>query len=88
MIIFYTKNGEPDREIYRQGQLLSWAQKMGMGKIGELYWRPDYVLAIYAKRKMPEIEEVCINSRRINSIPDAEMRRATLPTPPWFYWHE
>ena len=88
MIIFYTKNGQPDREIYRQGQLLSWAERAGMSKVGELYWQPDYMLSIYAKQKMPEIKEVCLNSQKVNSIPDAEMRHATLPVPPWFYWHE
>lgn len=88
MIIFYTKNGAPIRDIYLQGLLLSWAEKRGMVKIGDLYWQPDYVLSVYAKCKMPEIEEVCVNSRQINSIPDTEMRRATLPTPPWVYWHE
>lgn len=88
MVIFYTKNGQPDREIYRQGQLLNWAERVGMTKIGELYWQPDYMLSIYAKKPMPEINEICLNSQKLNSIPDAEMRRATLPVPPWFYWHE
>jgi hypothetical protein len=88
MIVFYTKNGQPDSEIYRQGQLLSWAERTGMSKVGELYWQPDYMLAIYAKQRMPEIEEVCATSQKANSIPDTEMRHATLPVPPWFYWHE
>lgn len=88
MVIFYTKDGLPVLDEYRQSQILGWAEKKGFFKVGELYWQPDYMLAIYAKQNMPEIEEVCLNSRLVNSVPDSEMRWATLPVPPWVYWHE
>lgn len=88
MAIFYTKNGAPDLEVYRQGNLFRWATSKGMRKVGDLYWQPDYILSVYAKQAMPEISEVCETSRRLNSIQDHEMRWATLPIPPWTYWHE
>jgi hypothetical protein len=88
MVILFTKNGSPDTSIYRQEQLLGWVEKRGMVKVGDLYWQPDYILSIYAKCKMPEIEEVCSNSRLVNTVPDTEFRRVSLPVPPWTYWHE
>lgn len=88
MVILFTKNGQPDLGIYRQEQLFAWAQKRGMTKVGDLYWQPDYVLSVYSIAKLPEIEEICAQSRRLNSVQDAEMRRVALLMPPWSYWHE
>ncbi len=88
LIAFYATPHSIQKNLFSQHLLLEWATKKGFSYLCDIYWQPDYVLKLYTKQSIPELELLCKKTHLENSITDQEYFKKIMFIPPWHYWHQ
>ncbi|MBI3142956.1 MAG: hypothetical protein HYZ16_09020 [Bacteroidetes bacterium] len=79
--------------LNRSDSLLSptmakWITIKSYNRIGEIYWKPNYTLALYANTGYESITNLCSWSKLRNEIPEEQYLIENFGTLPFTYWHE
>ncbi|MGM0582463.1 MAG: hypothetical protein ACQETL_17425 [Bacteroidota bacterium] len=87
--IFYARphmgirlNDHNQRKIYK------WVKKNEFIELCDIYWKERDPLKVFAKKNIPEIVEVCNNSKQQNEVTEENFVLDTLPYSPFHFWHE
>jgi hypothetical protein len=86
VIAFFANKDGIKFNDYNQQAVYDWAVSNNFKEIGDIYWRPDYMLRIYSRKPINEIEHLCKTSKYFNDIPDRNLLKEAICYPPWKYW--
>lgn len=88
-LVAFHANSEGIRlNSYNQDAIFSWAQSEKLLEICDVYWQKDYMIKIFARARIEEIEKLCVETRKTNSLSNRELFKAFLLPPPWLFWTE
>ena len=73
-------------EFSHQQKVFDWSQEQDFVYLCGIYFTPYYILRVYAKGYIGEIEELCERSQKANDRPDEAFSVESMLNPPWMYW--
>jgi len=87
IVIFRAHTGGIHFDSNYQKTIYNWSKRQGLFEIGDVYWRPGYILRIYSKVNHLAFTETIERSYTRNNI-SVQSYSSHLFTPPWYYWKE
>lgn len=88
LVLLYGNQNGIYSDMGNQATLMAWMNDKGYRHQCAIYWRPDYLIYVYGKEKIPDINELCEKSRKINGVGDLIFMKNHINTPPWRFWKE
>ena len=88
IVLLYGNQHRVDSQTSNQATLLTWIDRKNYEHQCSIYWRPDYLIYVYAKERTPNIDEVCEKSRKINNVDEVGFMNTHIKIPPWKFWKE
>lgn len=88
IVIFYANPQGIHLSSHYQDIIHDWSLKNGMQMICDIYWRPEYIIRVFAKGFYPEIIDVCDKSKQNNDQKDKDFLLKIEINSPWSYWKE
>jgi hypothetical protein len=73
---------------YNQDIVYKWANNNNFEYLCDVYFYDDYTLKLYSRNRIPELQELCLISKRKNDVPDMGYLLDTFYIPPWRFWRE
>lgn len=88
IIFLYGNQNGVYHDMSNQSTLIKWINEKKYRHQCSIYWRPDYLIYVYGKEEIKEINEVCEKSKQLNNIGELEFMRTHITRPPWVFWKE
>lgn len=71
---------------FNLARVLEWSNANGLVENCDVYFRPNYLLKIYARTQLPEIQKLCAESKQANDVSEFVLAQQTALNAPWVYW--
>lgn len=88
IVLLYGNQHGAYSDMSNQSTLLEWIDRKNYTHQCSIYWRQDYLIHVYAKERMQNINAVCESSRQINNIDEVAFMKTHISSPPWRLWRE
>ncbi|MDE1716118.1 hypothetical protein PWG14_27005 [Chromobacterium amazonense] len=88
MAIFYATPSGIRLSEFNQGVIFDWVSEKKFVKICDIYFTPEYLMTVYAKTKIPEIQSLCKETYLKNSADNKSILSYAIAPPPWTFWKE
>ncbi len=86
IIAFFASKDGIRLNDYNQQIVYDWAVSNKFKEIGDIYWQRDYMLRVYSRNNIYEIDNLCKMSKYFNNVPNWKLLKETVCYPPWKYW--
>ena len=67
-------------------RMLEWSKANNLVENCDVYFRPNYLLKLYARTQIPALQRLCASSKAANDVSEIELAKLTALNAPWQYW--
>ena len=86
LIVFHSVYNNIRLDDFNQAIILKWAREKNFVFLCDVYMNSYYILKIYSKGNIAELNQNCELSKIANNNNNPEYLKKTWFKPPWIYW--